>query len=89
MLSSKKEVSMGGSIVEENWGEAITKFESTQLPLVFHFRPTTVVRVKKEKLKEFTALVRKNLGIVFDDDDGPFGPQPTISGSGDGWDDCD
>lgn len=79
---------MGGSIVEENWGEAITKFESKQLPLVFHFRPTTVVRVKKEKLKEFAALVHKNLGITFDDD-GPFGPQATVSGSGDGWDDCD
>ena len=85
----KKEVSMGGSIVEENWGEAITKFESTQLPLVFHFRPTKIVKVKKEKLKEFASLVRKNLGIKFDDDDGPYGPQATISGSGDGWDDCD
>jgi hypothetical protein len=46
------------------------------------------VRVKKEKLKEFAALVHKNLGITFDDD-GPFGPQATVSGSGDGWDDCD
>jgi hypothetical protein len=79
---------MGGSLVEENWGEKITKYESNKLPLVLHFRPQTMVRVKKEKLKEFESLVRKNLSIAFDDD-GPFGPQPTISGSGDGWDDCD
>jgi hypothetical protein len=26
---------------------------------------------------------------VSDDDDGPYGPQATVSGSGDGWDDCD
>jgi hypothetical protein len=80
---------MGGTLVEEDWGEKITKYESSRLPLILHFRPQTMVRVKKEKLREFHALVRKNLGIVFDDDDGPYGPQPTISGSGDGWDDCD
>jgi hypothetical protein len=81
---------MGGSLVEKDWGEKITKYESSRLPLVLHFRPQTMVRVKHEKLKDFAALVRKNLGIVFDDDgDGPFGPQPTVSGSGDGWDDFD
>ncbi len=81
---------MGGTLREEDWGEKITKFESNQLPLVLHFRPQTMVRVKKEKMKEFRALVRKNLSIVFDDDDdGPYGPQATVSGSGDGWDDCD
>ena len=79
---------MGGSLVEKDWGEKVEKYESSKLPLVLHFRPQTMVRVKKEKIKEFSALVHKNLGIVFDDD-GPYGPQPTISGSGDGWDDCD
>jgi hypothetical protein len=77
---------MGGSFNVDDWGEKITNYESNKLPLVLHFRPQTMVRVKKEKLKEFAAVVRSNLGIVFVEQDGP---QPTISGSGDGWDDCD
>jgi hypothetical protein len=76
-----------GGIVEQDWGEEIQMFERTNLanlPLVLHFRPQKIVRVKKAKLQEFETVVRENLGIVFAD-----GPQPTISGSGDGWDDCD
>lgn len=82
---------MGGTLREEDWGEKITKFEGSQLPLVLHFRPQTMVRVKKEKMKEFRELMRKNLGVVFDDPDGgePGPPGGSISGSGDGWDDSD
>jgi hypothetical protein len=84
---------MGGSLVEEDWGERIEKYESTRLPLVLNFRPQTIVRVRKEKLREFAALVRRNLGmeLLDDPDGGPDIPEPghTISGSGDGWDDSD
>jgi hypothetical protein len=82
---------MGGSLVESDWGEKIARYESTKLPLVLQFRPQTMVRVKREKLKEYRELVHRHLGVRIADDggDGPFGPQPTISGSGDGWDDCD
>ena len=79
---------MTGTLVEHDWGEKVTHYESSKLPLVLHFRPQVMVRVKKDKLKAFETLVRKNLGIAWDED-GPWGPQPTISGSGDGWDDCD
>jgi hypothetical protein len=82
---------MGGSLIEKDWGVRVERYESARLPLVLHFRPQMMVRVSKAKLKDFAALVRQNLGIVIgeDGDDGPFGPQPTVSGSGDGWDDCD
>ena len=76
----------------EEWTEKMELVELERTPLVLHFRPQRMVRVKTDHLERWAELFREEFGIrpsLFDDDDGPYGPQPTISGSGDGWDDCD
>ena len=86
---------MGGYIDDlgdvEEWTEEMRVAEPERTPLVLHFRPQRIVQVSSEHLERWAKLFQEEFGIrpVFDDDDGPYGPQPTISGSGDGWDDCD
>ena len=83
-------VVMGAKIHHKGWGKVKPAAKSKRPPLVLHFRPTVMVHPKKQKHREFRELLHKHLGAVFDEgDDGPYGPQGTISGSGDGWDDCD
>jgi hypothetical protein len=91
-----------GSLTErelevEDWGEkvaveALAKGRE-RFPVVLHFAPHVFVKVKDERLADWERLMRKEFGLAVsasvEDDDGPYGPQPTISGSGDGWDDCD
>jgi hypothetical protein len=83
----------------EDWGETVSvetmvkaKKAKKRLPAVLHFAPRVFVRVSDEHLAKWERLVREEFGLavsVSDDDDGPYGPQATVSGSGDGWDDCD
>jgi hypothetical protein len=85
---------MGGMIDRlgevQEWGEEVRELERGRAPVVFNFRPKSFVRVREDHISFWEAIFREELGLrpVFDDD-GPYGPQPTISGSNDGWDDCD
>jgi hypothetical protein len=96
---------------DATWGEEIALRPSGTGPIVFHFRPTKYLLVKKEKRAEWEAMFRKYVGAVPDKallpelrqhrgdhapvpelrGDYPWSgdPHETISGSGDGWDDCD
>jgi hypothetical protein len=83
-------IGRGGDV--ERWGEIVESISAEEMPLVFHFRPQRYIRVSEHRVGEWAEVFQKELGIrpsLEDDDDGPYGPQPTISGSGDGWDDCD
>jgi hypothetical protein len=81
----------------EDWGERVS-LESMikgrkRLPVVLHFAPKVFVQVRDERLGDWERLFRDEFGLAVsasvEDDDGPYGPQSTVSGSGDGWDDCD
>jgi hypothetical protein len=80
---------VGGELNVSEWGRPV-QTEGKRPPLVLNFRPEVLVHPSNEKQQEFRELLRTHLGgAVFEDEDGPYGPQGTISGSGDGWDDCD
>jgi hypothetical protein len=86
----------GGRV--EDWGEKVS-FDAMvkarkRLPAVLHFAPRVFIQVSDEHLGKFERLFKEEFGLAVssageDDDDGPYGPQATVSGSGDGWDDCD
>jgi hypothetical protein len=85
---------MGGEVDRlgevEEWGEEVTHLEEGRAPVVFNFRPKRFVRVGPDRVDQWQRIFKEELGIgVSFDEDGPYGPQPTISGSNDGWDDCD
>lgn len=81
----------------QEWGKLVSSQELAKerkgLPVALHFAPRAFVQVKEEKLGDWERLFKQEFGLPVsagaDDDDGPYGPQPTVSGSGDGWDDCD
>jgi hypothetical protein len=83
---------VGGEMNIREWGEPI-EARGRDLPLVLHFRPQEMVEVREDMREKFRELLRENIGLVPEGDKTPWGPaaqpQGTISGSGDGWDDCD
>ena len=96
MVERGSDVENWGTKVED-WGEKVS-IESMvkaqkRLPAVLHFAPRVFVRVSDEHIGKWERLMKEEFGLAVasaaDDDDGPYGPQSTVSGSGDGWDDCD
>jgi hypothetical protein len=82
----------------QEWGREISfqelMKERKRFPVVLHFAPRAFVQVKEERLGDWERMFKQEFGLPVsagsdDDDDGPYGPQSTVSGSGDGWDDCD
>jgi hypothetical protein len=83
--------------VPESWGEVVELNEVGKQgretsPIVFHFRPTKYLKVAPDKLKDWEEFFATNVGLRPDrqlayrwSED----PKETISGSNDGWDDCD
>jgi len=75
----------------EKWGEEIVEFSPhTTGPIVFHFRPTKYVRVTPDRLSDWEEFFAENVGLRAQLTHKWTGdPHETVSGSGDGWDDCD
>lgn len=80
---------------ENEWSDpqsSVTELREGRIPVVFAFRPTKILQVNPEKLRDWEKLFAKNVGMRPDkalaqrwSDD----PKETISGSNDDWDDCD
>lgn len=81
----------------KDWGEVVELKSEETGPIVFHFRPTRYMKVAPEHLAAWEKLFAKHVGLppqkkhlqslnpaMWSGD-----PKETISGSNDGWDDCD
>lgn len=73
---------------------AITELREGRVPVVYAFRPTKILTVKPEKLDDWEKLFTENVGLRPPDRElaarqWTGDPKQTISGSNDGWDDCD
>lgn len=77
-------------INEREWGERVVELDEGG-PVVFHFRPTKYLVVSPERRKEWEKLFVENVGLRPDRTLARWSgdPRETISGSNDGWDDCD
>jgi hypothetical protein len=62
--------------------------EAGSLPIIYHFRPTSLEFVGPERHQEWVKLMREHVGVQIPPD-WSGDPRETISGSGSGWDDCD
>lgn len=77
---------------EKEWGEEIIELGREGAgPVVFHFRPTRYLTVSPDKIRDWEQYFIKNVGMRPDRGlvDWSGDPHETISGSNDGWDDCD
>lgn len=75
--------------VSERWG-TVTETSEVTAPVVYHFRPTSFVRVAPERLRDWEEYFAKHVGLVPDAKSSlAQGRSATISGSYDNWDDCD
>lgn len=64
--------------------------EGGAVPMVYHFRPTSFVKVAPDKLRDWEDYFAKNVGLAPDSDAAMVkGRSATMSGSQDSWDDCD
>jgi hypothetical protein len=80
----------------ERWGEVVeledAGKEKATAPVVFHFRPNKFLKVAPERLEEWEEFFAENVGMRPDRElAGKWtnDPRQTISGSNNGWDDCD
>ena len=80
---------------EREWqdGEdSIQELTEGRIPVVFAFRPTKLMRVSPDKLRDWEKLFAENVGMRPDKglaSRWSGDPKETISGSNDDWDDCD
>lgn len=83
--------------VTEQWGKVVelnevTKQDKEGVPIVFNFRPNKFLIVAPDRLKDWEQYFAENAGLRPDRELASRwsgDPKETISGSGDGWDDCD
>lgn len=78
-----------------DWGEVVEAAD-VEMPVVFHFKPTKFVKISEDKLSDWEEYFAKNVGFKPPQQTGGPGARPwagspggSISGSDDGWDDCD
>jgi hypothetical protein len=75
------------------WGQEVVEVgDGAPGPVVFHFRPTRYLVVDPQRREDWQDLFARNVGLRPDLElahEWSGDPRETISGSGDGWDDCD
>ncbi|MFN2606458.1 MAG: hypothetical protein ABR511_00985 [Acidimicrobiales bacterium] len=78
--------------ISADWGEAVDP-SKVEGPVVYHFRPTSYVKVAPDKLQAWEQYFAENTGLVPDQKQAETMMRPggylTVSASGDCWDDCD
>ncbi|MGH2617954.1 MAG: hypothetical protein ACRDJC_22220 [Thermomicrobiales bacterium] len=75
--------------VSEKWGKMTSTAEGT-VPVVYHFRPTSFVKVAPERLREWEAYFAKHVGLEPDPKSSMVqGRSASLSGSYENWDDAD
>jgi hypothetical protein len=74
--------------IDKKPGERVVP-EAGSLPIIFNFRPTSIEFVGPERRQAWIDYMRKEVGFPVEDYRWSGDPRETISGSGDGWDDCD
>jgi hypothetical protein len=75
--------------VSEKWG-MVTGPETLVEPVVYHFRPTTFVKVAPERLRAWEKYFAENVGLVPDPKSSMVqGRSASMSASYDNWDDAD
>jgi hypothetical protein len=81
--------------VTNRWGEVVKLDRKTTGPIVFHFRPNKYMRVNEAHLKEWEKLFAAYVGVPPNRAhfkelyEWSGDPGETISGSNNGWDECD
>lgn len=76
----------------EKWGREVP-FDHVANPVVFHFRPHSIVAISAENRAEFEKYFEENVGFPPPkmkgvQDRASAYPNGGISGSNGGWDDC-
>ncbi len=76
----------------ERWGEVVELHEASSNPIVYHFRPTSYVKIAPERLQEWEEYFAEHVELVPDASRAASfikGRSATLSGSHDAWDDAD
>jgi hypothetical protein len=75
--------------VSEEWGK-VTSADSDVLPVVYHFRPTTFVKVAPDRLRAWEEYFAEQVGLVPDPKSIMVqGRSASMSHSYENWDDAD